>query len=128
MKQFIHHVLNKTPTEYEVFKFDIYLFWCEFNSVSQKDLQQLIASQILYDWYIKQLNLLENEFINKVSNATTLNNTVPYLNGVYIGTVGKISNIYPKKLLIEIRKTARKERFENGFTLEHYAGKPLNLN
>ena len=127
-KQFIQHILNQTPEQYEHHLLDTFMVWCELHSVSNKDLQQLIINQQLYNWYLTQINLLEGEFIEKVSNSKTIKMTIDKLNDKYIEVVERIGLIYPKQLLLSIRKKARAERINNAYTLEYYNKKEFNLN
>jgi len=128
MKQFILHVLEKTEEEYHQIKFNNFFTWCEINSVSNSDLQQLITSQKLYNWHNQQVSLLEEEFIEKCSNSKTLTATKIELFNSWKDSMLRILEVYPKQILLQIRKAARQERFANSFRLEYYKGKQLNLN
>lgn len=128
MKQFIYHVLKKTASQYQNTLFDIYVTYCGINSVSTSDLQQLIISQKLWNWFYTQIELLEDEFIEVCSNPKTINMTDDDLFILWKKSMIKILEVYPKQILLQIRKDARAERVKNSFRLEHYNSQPLYLN
>jgi hypothetical protein len=128
MQQFILYVLRVSEEEYQQIKFNNYFTWCKITSVSNSDLQQLMISQELYNWHKKQISLLEQEFVEKFSNSKTLTASNNELFEDWKKSMLRILQVYPRKILLKIRKDARSERFSNRFNLEYYNGKQLNLN
>ena len=55
-------LLQKSPSEYELFVLGLWLDWCKTKSYSYRQLQLLMASNALFQWWLVNLRNLEEEF------------------------------------------------------------------
>ncbi len=128
MKTFIHSILNRTSEEYEQIIFDFYVAYTKTKSLSVSDHQQLVSSQKLWNWYSRQIDNFESEFINNCSESATLKKSNNVLHREWMDIMMKLISLTPKNIILQIRRDARAERFQQTFQLHYYQSKPLYLN
>ena len=63
MKTRILNLLNLSPEEYEDKTLNTWVHWCVSKASGSKSLQKTLISQPLFNWWKKELEKLELEFI-----------------------------------------------------------------
>lgn len=69
MKKLLN-LLETTRERYEALVIDRYLLWCDLNGYDLKDVQKLLANAALFNWWYRQYQLLEAEFMEEAENYT----------------------------------------------------------
>jgi hypothetical protein len=105
MKNQILDLLQYSSLEYDMLLFDLYFTWCNGIARSTKHHQFLLVNRNLSRWFMKEYYKNEVKFLN-YSQSTHPYNTEE-LRILYDETTTQI-NFYPKALLNEIKKQAKK--------------------
>lgn len=101
----IPEILNITQRTYEErLIFDKYLLWCDLQSADDHDCQKLLANAAVFAWWLQEYRRLENEFRQEAAPYVETANPKTLLQ-LYIETVIKIRDYYPKPLIQTARKT-----------------------
>lgn len=100
----IANLLRMTNDEYSLMVLNQYVYWCELNAINTRDLQKLVSSQFLYNWYVQEIEDLELVFFDKLGSKSD-QLPVKEITALYLQTTVKIGEYYPPKhLLQKIRK------------------------
>ncbi|CAA0255008.1 hypothetical protein TMP445_80049 [Tenacibaculum maritimum] len=105
MRQQLLKILKYSKSHYELLVFDLYYCWCIEHSYSLNHLQKLVSSQKLFNWFLREYQRQEQQFLEYTKDYQTSN--TQELRKVYNSMTCTI-NFYPKAILNEIRKTVKK--------------------
>jgi len=107
MKRQIHTLLQYPKEQYDMFVFSNYFFWCQDYSLNTKHHQLLITNQKLYSWFMRQYQKNEKRFLDYIKDYKDTANMTDELRDLY-DKITVETNFYPKALLNEISKRAKK--------------------
>jgi hypothetical protein len=97
----IAQILGMTKEKYELHVFIIYTFWCELNSNSHQELQKLVSSNKLYQWFVGKHQNLELIFYDQIGGQQlTLRQKIE----MHADVTRQIANYYPPKNIINTIK------------------------
>lgn len=89
--------LKMSEGQYETIIISIWTHWCRRYSYSIPTAQKLMCNQPLFTWWKRQLQQLENEFLEDIAHYPDL---APLdAETIYMRTVHKIYGIYSKPLI-----------------------------
>ena len=102
MKKRILQLLNIQAHQYELRVFSTYIEWCTKHAASDNEVQRLITSPALFNWWLETYNKLEQQFLTIVA---------PYINHcdqsdierIYLNETVKIFNHFCKPLIYTAR-------------------------
>ena len=72
MKTKTLQLLNLTPEQYEDQTMNLWVEWCTAKIVNSKKLQKLLICQPLFNWWQRELDKLELEFVNDMATMNQL--------------------------------------------------------
>lgn len=100
----IHQLLNITQDNYQDRIMSRYIQWCSLNSSDDQDCQKFLANGPIFGWWLQEFRKLERQFredaepyIGRADNRI--------IQQLYIETVLKIRDFYPRALMQTARKT-----------------------
>ncbi|AUS04515.1 hypothetical protein [Pseudotamlana carrageenivorans] len=98
MKKQVIHILQITPEAYELLVISLYHEWCAQKSNSKKTLQKLLSCVPLFNWWYKQLDHFEKQFIEE---ATPFKGAISpqVAQDFYRETISGIYSIFSKPLI-----------------------------
>lgn len=101
----INEILNVSQRYYEErLIIDKYVLWCDLQSPDDRDCQKLLANGPIFGWWLQEYRKLENEFRQEV--APYIGKADPKaIAQLYLETVIKIRDFYPRSLMQTARKT-----------------------
>lgn len=103
--QNIQHILQLTPNEHYMLKFDLFLAWCDQKAINFTHLQELLCNQKIWHWFSTQYQIKETHFLKDIAQYKHLNQED--LRDVYDNYTTAIE-YYPKALLIKVKKSIKK--------------------
>lgn len=90
-------LLNLTPQQYEEKTLNTYVNWCATRTAGKRSLQKVLTCQPLFNWWLRELNMLENEFIKDMQAYP--NPDPKACTKAYNFTIAKINQRFSKSLL-----------------------------
>lgn len=101
----IPELLNITKEHYEErLIMDKYVLWCDLHSFDDRDQQKLLANGAIFGWWLQEYRRLENEFREEAAPYVGKANPKTMMQ-LYIETVIKIRDYFPRALFRDARKT-----------------------
>jgi len=101
MEQLLN-ILNLTQVEYETKVIDNYLVWCNLNAWDDNDCQKLLANTALFNWWYRQYQMLEVEFMEEVQTYSGITSDIA-IRRYHTDKVINIAKVYSKPLLTAAR-------------------------
>lgn len=110
----IQTILGYTKKEYELLTLSVFMQWCDKHSSTDWELQELLLSQELLNWFKIEFKELEQEFIQT---------TKPYVKKLaktdalkyYSKVIFKIVEFFPSALFPDKYKVSSKPKSSNFF-------------
>ncbi len=59
----IYNILQYNKEQYEMLKFSFYMNWADEHSRDTTHLQEILNNQIIYNWFCREYNLKEKNFL-----------------------------------------------------------------
>ncbi len=107
MSTYIPQLVDRTADHLKMLKFNLFLEWALKNGFGDIDAQYLVSNQALYNWFNVQIKLIDEEFIRSVANENVAKKSTIELFSLYLIMIKKIHQLYPKKLLNNVRRTQK---------------------
>lgn len=98
MKKQLLKLLNITPEQYEDQTMNLWAEWCTAKVVNPKKLQKMLICQALFNWWQRELESLEIEFINDMQTSITQLDPEAYLKAYHF-TTRRIYERFSKPLI-----------------------------
>lgn len=99
--KFLEKIFYETETNND-FIFELYLLWCESNTVNNREFQKVLANKSISKWFMLEFKKLEMEYLfdyNRYPNIKWSDNLK-----LYIKWVIEIFKIYPQSILKKVIK------------------------
>lgn len=97
MKTKTLQLLNLTPQQYEEKTLNTYVDWCATRTTGKRSLQKALTNQPLFNWWQRELEKLELEFIQDMKTVNQ-HDTLACMQA-YNFTIRKIYNRFSKPLI-----------------------------
>lgn len=98
MKTVVQERLKVTPEEYQHLVFNVWFQWCSMKATKRQSLQKLLICQPLFKWWYRELQKMENHFIEETQFYEKVISKELAL-GLYQETVQPIYNRFSKPLI-----------------------------
>lgn len=99
----IPEILNLSQERYDHIVFGNYMLWCDLNTSSDQEVQSLLANTTVFNWWLFEYRLLEDEFKQRAAPYLGKSD-VKALFQLYVETAIKIRDFFPQSLIRQARK------------------------
>lgn len=99
--------LDICPEQYESMILNLYSYWCESVSTTNREYQKVIANTSINRWFLMELSKCEKEFHLLTDRYVGSNVTPLDFNNCYRDCMYKLNNIRPTALLNEVKKSPK---------------------
>lgn len=97
----VHELLQYPLNEYKDMLLESLIHWANTHTNSHKQLQQVILTKSIQNWFLKEYKKSENEWraiIKQYPNSSTTDKRK-----LYITIVSRVYTVYPNSLLKELK-------------------------
>lgn len=103
MSKVIEQQLEKTHEQYEMMVYNLWLDWCNKKTQKKGNLQKLLTCQPLFNWWRRELDRLEREYLKEVQPYKDLLDSSTS-RAMYSSSVVKIYNRFSNSLIKQAKK------------------------